>query len=63
MAKAKKKFIKKTLSFYSITFFALFISIAVMEIIAKNYINKRIQVYEEMQNKDRFRYYNDKNIS
>jgi hypothetical protein len=62
MAKAKKKFIKKTLSFYSITFFALFISIAVMEIIAKNYINKRIQVYEEMQNKDRFRYYNDKNI-
>ena len=33
-----------------------------MEIITKNYINKRIKVYEAMQSKDVFRYYNDKNI-
>ena len=62
MEKLKKHLLRKYFVFYLLLFFPLFISIAVMEIITKNYINKRIKVYEAMQSKDVFRYYNDKNI-
>ena len=60
MKKLKKDLLIKYFVLYLLLFFALFISITVMEIITKNYINKRIKLYETMQNSNGFRYTNDK---
>ena len=62
MKKLKKDLLIKYFVLYLLLFFALFISITVMEIITKNYINKRIKLYETMQNSNGFRYTNDKDI-
>jgi hypothetical protein len=63
-AKIKKRdSLKNTQLLILLFFISLSISLVLIEIIAKKYINERILKYEAMQKKGVIRYYNDKNTN